>query len=92
VIILKCWHEIVQQLKATNKLHIGVINALDEFTVRYEHWVSNLTTVESLKLFLRQSVDKYIQEKIVYAQEAMVENGMSLLSKKKNTVMVYGQD
>jgi translation initiation factor 2B subunit (eIF-2B alpha/beta/delta family) len=36
-------------------------------------------------------ITSYVEEKIVYAQEAMVKNGMSLLKRKKQTVMVFGQ-
>ncbi len=46
--------------------------------------------LEELKETLSEIIDNYIEEKIVYAQEAMVKNGLSLLQLKKNTVMVFG--
>ena len=46
--------------------------------------------MDVLKQNFKEIIQNYISEKIVYAQEAMVRNGLSLLKLKKNTVMVFG--
>lgn len=65
-------------IKRTNRLHAGAINALDEITPKVEKMVENYT-LDELKKKLTEIITNYIEEKIVFAQELMVRNGMSLL-------------
>jgi translation initiation factor eIF-2B subunit delta len=74
-------------------LHAGTLNALDEIKRKIESLLDQdeVPTITEFKASFSKMITSYVEEKIVYAQEAMVTNGMSLLQRKKQTVMVFGQ-
>ena len=66
------------RIRQTNRLHAGALNALDEISTKVEKFAENCS-LEELKAKLEKTISNYIEEKIVFAQEMMVRNGMSLL-------------
>jgi hypothetical protein len=75
---LESWMKMCNGIRRTNRLHAGALNALDEITPKVEKMVEN-NSLEELKGKLNEIISNYIEEKIVFAQELMVKNGMSLL-------------
>ena len=85
------WAKMCNDFRGTNKLHAGLLNALDELTSKLTKLIET-QTLDEFKESMANFIDDYIEEKIVYAQEAMVKNGLSLLKGKKSTVMIFGEN
>lgn len=81
----------VEQIYETNRLHEGVKNAINDIGDQLNYFTESLPGLAEFIEHSNDIVDKFIRERIVSAQDLMVQNGLSLLSKnKKEVIMCFG--
>lgn len=68
----------------------GVQNAIDEVWDQLDHLITKGRSIEVIKTEITNSIETYIKEKIVFAQQEMANLGQKLFRKKHETIMVVG--
>lgn len=73
-------------------MHEGILNALDEADRLMQNEIDDLS-LRQIQTAMAGWIDRFIENKIVFAQEEMVRLGIDLLSKQReNTIMVIGNN
>lgn len=85
------WEKITKFISGSKQLHAGVENALEDAYRIISRLCSTDISVQAFRSGMANWIDRYIEDKIVYAQEEMLRQGLTLLSKsKKDHIMVIG--
>ena len=85
------WEKITKFISGSKQLHAGVENALEDAYRIISKLCSTDISVQAFRSGMAEWIDGYIGDKIVFAQEEMVRQGIKLLSKsKKDHIMVIG--
>jgi len=86
------WETMVKIIQDTNRLHEGSNNAIQQIGDKLVNKVETKPELKEFISYASEIFDDFILERIVLAQEVMVQNSLSLLSKnKKDVIMCFGQ-
>ena len=77
-------------IRESKRLHEGILNALEEVDRLMQSEIEDYS-LNTVQTAIANWIDKFIMDKIVYAQDEMVRLGVELLSKnREETIMVIG--
>ena len=89
--ITEQWEKLTQFIRGTKQLHAGVENALQDAQRIIEKLCATDISLQAFRGDMAKWIDCYIEDKIVFAQEEMIRQGLKLLSRsKKDHIMVIG--
>ena len=84
------WVAATSFVRDSKRLHEGVLNALEEADRLMQEEIEDLS-LRQIQTAMSQWIEGFIENKIVYAQDEMVRQGIQLLSKQRDdTVMIIG--
>ena len=69
------WIEVTTFIRESKRLHEGVLNALDDLDRLIEREIADLS-LRQIQTALSNWIDKFIENKIVFAQDEMVRLGL----------------
>ena len=83
--------KIIPFLERCRRLFAGTSYALNHLKQQVGHFSQSCKNLEELKESMVESIEDFIANKITFAQDLLIKNGLSILSdKKEEVILVYG--
>jgi hypothetical protein len=82
---------IIPYLERCRRLFAGTQSALNHVRQKCGNLSKSCQNLDELKEKLVETIENYIAEKITFTQDVLIKNGLSILSdKKEEVILVYG--
>lgn len=82
--------EIIPYISNCRRLLSGTKYAIQFIRTMIDKIAKTSQNLQDLKDQLIESVDEFIKERIIYAQDTLLTEGLKLFSRREEVILVYG--